>query len=259
MRIVQLSDLHLRPGQLDSGIDPWLRLQAALARLTALRPRPDLLLVTGDLADDGAAATYGRLAQVLAAAALPHVLLPGNHDARAPLRAAFPELFANCGNRLDFRVDRGELSLLLLDTLRPGHEAGELTASQIDWLDANCPTERRVIIAMHHPPVATGIAGMDAIGCAGGERLAAWLVGRPGRQQVEAVLCGHVHRSVTTRIAATPLMTCPSTVHQIALEDGPLAWTNEPAALLVHDLEPGGALRSHFLPLLAAPVRYYQP
>jgi hypothetical protein len=52
-------------------------------------------------------------------------------------------------------------------------------------------------------------------------------------------------------------MTCPSTVHQIALQDGPLAWTTEPPGLLVHDLWPGQALRTHALPLATADVHCY--
>ncbi len=254
MRIAQLSDLHLRPGLLYSGIDPWARLREALSRLAALQPSPDFLLITGDLADNGRLETYRELAVVLAESGIPHALLPGNHDAREPLRAAYPELFAECRNRLDFRGDRGEMSFLLLDTLKTGCEAGELLPAQIDWLSADCPPERRVILAMHHPPVPVGISGMDAIGCQGGEQLVSWLTDHP---QVEAVLCGHVHRSVTTRIASTLLLTCPSTVHQIALQDGPLAWTTEPAGLLIHDLLPGTPLRSHLLPLAAAPVHCY--
>lgn len=254
MRIAQLSDLHLRPGVLHSGIDPWAHLRDAFARLAELQPPPDFLLITGDLADNGGLDTYRELAMALAESGIPFALLPGNHDAREPLRAASPELYAECGNRLDYRVDRGELSLLLLDTLKPGSEAGELLPAQIDWLSAICPTKRRVILAMHHPPLPVGIAGMDAIGCQGGEQLEAWLAAHP---QVEAVLCGHVHRSVTTRIGSTLLLTCPSTVHQIALQDGPLAWTSEPAGMLIHDLLPGLPMRSHLLPLAAAPIHCY--
>lgn len=197
MRIAQLSDLHLRPGLLYSGIDPWVRLNEALVRLRELQPPPDFLLITGDLADKGDPESYRELARTLAASPMPYALLPGNHDAREPLRTAYPELFGGCGNRLDFRVDRGELSLLLLDTLKIGSEAGQLLPTQIEWLTMNCPRERRVMIAMHHPPVAVGIAGMDAIGCQGGEQLVNWLAAHP---QVEAVLSGHVHRSVTTRL-----------------------------------------------------------
>jgi len=254
MRIVQLSDLHLRPAPLYSGVDPWLAWQAALARVAGLNPAPDLLLLSGDLADDGAASTYARLAGSLAAAGWPHALLPGNHDARAALCAAFPGQGWADENRLCRRVDRGELTLLLLDTLVPGEEWGEFGDAHRDWLDAHCPDGRRVGVAMHHPPCALGIAGMDRIACRGGELLAGWLA---GKAQVEAVWCGHVHRPVATVFAGKMLLTAPATVHQIALQDGPLAWTAEPPGLLVHALAPGRPLRSHYLPVAAAPVVPY--
>lgn len=183
MRIVQLSDLHLRPLPLCSGVDPWLAWRAALDRVAGLKPAPDLLLLSGDLADDGAAPTYARLAASLATAGWPHALLPGNHDDRRAMRAAFPGQGWADENRLCRRVDRGELTLLLLDTLVPGAEWGEFGDAQRAWLDAHCPDDRRVVVAMHHPPCALGIAGMDRIACRGGERLAGWPAGWPGSRR----------------------------------------------------------------------------
>lgn len=254
MRIVQLSDLHLRPGRLYSGIDPWAAWRLALDRVAALAPAADLLLLTGDLADDGQPETYRQLAASLQASHCQFAVLPGNHDHRAALRAAFagqpwshPELACQ-------RVDCGEFTLLLIDSVIAGEEGGVFAEPQLAWLESHCPVNRRVLLAMHHPPLAVGILGMDAIACAGGERLAAWLA---TRTNVEAVLCGHVHRLVFAALAGCPVITAPSTVHQIALQGGPLAYTTEPGGLLVHDWLPAQTLRTHYLPLAAAPVVIY--
>lgn len=254
MRIVQLSDLHLRPGPLYSGIDPWAAWQAALDRVAGLAPAPDLLLLTGDLADDAAPATYRHLASSLRASGHAHAVLPGNHDERAALRAAFPAQAWSHPQLACQRIDHSEFTLLLLDSVVAGAEGGIFGDVHLAWLEQHCPADRRVLLALHHPPLAVGIAGMDAIACAGGEQLAAWLAGWPN---VEAVLCGHVHRLVLSTLAGRPLLTAPSTVHQIALQDGPLAYTPEPGGLLVHDWEVGRALRTHYLPLAAASVVVY--
>lgn len=251
MRIVQLSDLHLRPGCLVSGVDPWQAWASALERVASLVPAADLLLLTGDLADDGAAETYARLAASLQASGVAHAVMAGNHDQRGHLRAAFPDAAWSHAELACQRVDHAGFTLLLLDSVIAGEDGGIFGEAQLAWLNRHCPAQRRVLLAMHHPPFAVGIAGMDAIGCIGGERLAVWLAGRPN---VEAVLCGHVHRHVTTTLRGRLLMTAPSTVHQIALQDGPLAYTGEPAGLLVHDWESGRPLRTHYLPLAAAPV-----
>ena len=254
MRIVQLSDLHLRPGLLYSGIDPWQALENALLRLAGLVPRPDLLLLTGDLADDGAPVSYARLATRLAALDIPYAVLPGNHDQPAALKAAFPNQAWAPIDPACQRLDFADCSLLLLDTSVAGEEWGELSSETLSWLESACPTERRVLLALHHPPFAVGIPGMDVIACRDGERLARWLAKRPN---VEALLCGHVHRHVVTAFAGHLAMTCPSTVHQIAFGQGGLAWTNEMPGMLVHDLPSGQALGTHYLPVAAAPVVSY--
>ena len=252
MRIVQLSDLHLRPGRLYSGIDPWQCLALACDRVRRLAP--DLVLLSGDLADDGSLATYQRLAGVLDGLRTPYAVLPGNHDERSALRQAFSTQPWSHAVLACQRVDVGEFSLLLVDCVIPGEEGGELRAEQIDWLTRHCPDERRVALVLHQPPFSVGIAGMDAIACRGEALLADWMTARP---QVECLLCGHVHRFVSTVFAGRPAMTAPSTVHQIALQDGPLAYTTEGGGLLVHDCPPGGVWRTHYLPLAAAPVVVY--
>jgi 3',5'-cyclic AMP phosphodiesterase CpdA len=254
MRIVQLSDLHLRPGLLYSGLDPWACLDLALHRVARLDPVPDLLLLSGDLADDGALVTYKRLAERLAVSGLAHAVLPGNHDSREAFRTAFPGQNWSHPNLCCQRIDVDGRSLLLLDTLLPGEEGGAITAEHVAWLEGHCPVQRPVMLVLHHPPFAVGIPGMDVIGCGGGELLAAWLAGRP---LVEALLCGHVHRHVTTLFAGRIAMTAPATVHQIALCDGPLAYTLEPGGMLGHDCPPGEALLTHYLPLAAAGTKVY--
>lgn len=254
MRIVQLSDLHLRPGLLYSGIDPWAAWRLALDRVATLVPAADLLLLTGDLADDGQPDTYRQLAASLQASGRPFAVLPGNHDDRVELRAAFAEQPWSHPELACQRLDCGEFTLLLIDSVVAGEEGGIFAEAQLAWLQSHCPEDRRILLAMHHPPLAVGIAGMDAIGCSGGDRLATWLASRPN---VEAVLCGHVHRLVFSVLAGRPVITAPSTVHQIALQEGPLAYTTEPGGLLVHDCLPGKALRTHYLPLAAAPVVVY--
>ena len=55
MLIAQLSDLHIKlPGRLAyKKVDTAAMLAEAVRRINALVPRPDLLLITGDLTDIG--------------------------------------------------------------------------------------------------------------------------------------------------------------------------------------------------------------
>jgi Icc protein len=61
--VVQLSNPHL--GALWGGVDPVDRLAATVGQVRAMRPHPDDVLVSGDLADNAEDAEYEQLAQVL--------------------------------------------------------------------------------------------------------------------------------------------------------------------------------------------------
>jgi len=64
-------------------------LARAVAVVNALAPGPDVTVVTGDLVDNGTPEEYAHLRALLAPLAMPVFVIPGNHDAREPLRDAF--------------------------------------------------------------------------------------------------------------------------------------------------------------------------
>ena len=244
MRIIQLSDLHLGGEPLYGLVDTLAAFDRVLHRLRVSEP-PDLLLITGDLVAHGDRDEYRLLRDRLDSLSLRYALLPGNHDDRAALRAVFGDQAWSGGSLCCQRIDVGDGTLLLLDTVVPGEEWGEVAAAQLDWLEDACPESRPVLLAQHQPPFAVGIAGMDAIRCRGEQLLAQWLASHAA---VEAVLCGHVHRFVSTSFAGRPAIIAPSPAQQVALQDGPLAFSREPGGYLCHDWLPGERLLTHYLP-----------
>src|SRR5262249_30528637 len=96
MIVVQLSDPHIvEPGKSPRTPRGWGPVDRAASRrraaaaVTRLDPLPDIAVVTGDLVDAGAPAEYEHLRHLLAPLHMPVFVIPGNHDARDPLRAAF--------------------------------------------------------------------------------------------------------------------------------------------------------------------------
>ena len=91
MIVIQLSDPHiLAPGELlYRRFDTAEFLARAVAEINRLDPLPDVAVVTGDLVDHGEPPEYEHLRALLAPLAMPVFVIPGNHDAREPLRAAF--------------------------------------------------------------------------------------------------------------------------------------------------------------------------
>jgi 3',5'-cyclic AMP phosphodiesterase CpdA len=246
---VQLSDPHIvsRHETLLGGIDTTAFLRDAIVQVNGLDPAPDLVLITGDLVNDGTPAQYEHLVELLEPLAAPLHLLPGNHDDLHHLQTAVPELVHDRDGRADGVIE-GELRVITLDSSRYPMPAGALDAGQLSWLDGvlreapHTPT----VVALHHPPFVTGIKHMDVMGLAPDaiERLHAVIVEHP---QVERVLSGHLHRCIAHRFAGTVAMTAPSTAHALELDLAyrPPAWTCEPPAMLLLWWEPSAGLVTH--------------
>src|ERR1700743_96615 len=129
--LLQISDTHL--GSDWDGPDPDECLLRAVEAILELPQRPDALVVSGDLTQNGTADEYGRVRELLAPLGLePHVL-PGNHDLRGPLREAFglPGAGAEPASHV---ADLGPLRLVCLDSTIPGAEGGALDEGRIEWL-----------------------------------------------------------------------------------------------------------------------------
>ena len=250
MLLAQLSDLHVTVpgGLLDTHYHTAEHLERAVEHLLRLDPRPDAVVITGDLVDGGSLAEYARLVELLAPLPVPVYVIPGNHDEREALRAAFaPRGYLPAEGFLCYAAEVGPVRVLALDTNVPRSPGGRLCAERLAWLEARLAEqpERPTIILVHHPPFATGMRVMDGMGLDGRDDLAA-VVARHG--QVERVLCGHVHRAITRRFAGTIASTCPSTAHQVQLdlrERGGLAVVGEPPACALHRWSEGEGLVSH--------------
>lgn len=240
MLIAQITDLHVAAA--GSPFDLRWKTGDALARavehLLRLAPRPDVVVCTGDLVNEGAPDEYAHLLARLAPLPMPWFALPGNHDHRDHLRAALADRgYLPPSGPLLYAVDAGPLRLVALDTTVPGRPGGHLGAEQLAWLDARLAERaaQPTLVLMHHPPFATGIAAMDAMGLDDADDLARVIARHP---QVERILCGHLHRPIVRRFAGTIASTCPSTGAQVALDlrpGAPLAVVeNEPAACYLH-------------------------
>ncbi|VWL97871.1 phosphodiesterase [Burkholderia lata] len=268
MLLAQISDLHIkRPGQLAyRRVDTAAALTRCIEKLNALVPRPDAVLVTGDLTDFGHDEEYGNLRGLLAALEIPYYLMIGNHDDRAGLRRAFADRAElQAGEFVQYALDVGAVRVLALDSQVPGASYGDLCDARLAWLAAqlDAARDRPVIVALHHPPFASGIGHMDKLRLtpAASAKLDALLRGYPN---VERVLCGHVHRTMFTRFGGTLAAAVPSPAHQVAFDlrtDGPSAFRLEPPAFAVHHYVPDTGMTSHhvYVDEGAGPYPFYEP
>jgi len=197
MRIAQITDSHVVTGRLwRERIDTVATFERALAALPGWAP--DLVIHTGDLVDEGGPQDYAFAARRLDALGLPLRVLPGNHDRRELMRAAFPDHGWADGEFLNWVAERDGLRLIGLDSVAPGQTGGRVCRARLDWLD-DALGPGPSILFMHHPPCKMGLPFMDGFGFEGGEALAEVIAGRG----VLRIVCGHVHADVERGFADT--------------------------------------------------------
>jgi 3',5'-cyclic-AMP phosphodiesterase len=247
--LAQLSDPHVEVGPGDSA--SARALAAAVTAVLRLDPVPDGVLLSGDVTNHADAASYERVRELLAPLTMPVHVLPGNHDSREALRTWFTEdpVAGAHGAPFQYALPCGGLRLVVCDTTQPGREDGRLDAGALAWLEARLAEDPSTptIVAMHHPPLVTGVGGLDAIGLpdtdrsALGAALARW-------GQVRRVVAGHVHRGAFCVLGGCGVFACPSVFQQARLAlrpDAEIALAPGDAAFGVHALLDGGEVVSH--------------
>jgi Icc protein len=146
MLLAHLSDTHLTTGVLAGQAAG--RAHQALARVQALDPRPDCLVVTGDLADHGDPAEYAAALALLGGLDLPVHVVPGNHDhagrmLRALAGTGYVRAAAEEPDRCYYRVDYPGLRLLCCDSSLPGRVDGSWGPSSWPGSTASWAATRR--------------------------------------------------------------------------------------------------------------------
>ncbi len=239
MILCQISDLHIKAERrLAYGrVDTATMLEHCLARIMSLPQRPDAVIATGDLVDGAQPADYLLLRDLLAPLSIPLFLMPGNHDDRRVLRDVFPEhaYLRQWEPFIQYVIDDFPLRIVALDSVVTGEAGGELCSQRLAWLDqALARSKKPTVVALHHPPFATGIGFMDNIALANPNAFAKVIARHP---HVQRVIAGHVHRPIQALFAGTMASTCPSPAHQVILDltaEGPGRFVMEPPAFQLH-------------------------
>jgi 3',5'-cyclic-AMP phosphodiesterase len=246
--LVQLSDPHVG-GDWGHG-DPVAKLAAVVDAVRDLVSSPDAVLISGDLADHAADGEYEQVRELAGRLEAPLYVLPGNHDDRLALRRHF-DLSGADAEPVQYAADLGPLRLVVLDSIRPGEERGELDADRLAWLEATLAADRATptLLALHHPPLLTGIPFFDAINLTAAERRALGEVVE-AHPQVRRIAAGHVHRTVYAELGGRSVLAAPSTYVQARLDFGAeeIRFSDDPAGFVVHALL-DGELVSHVQPV----------
>jgi 3',5'-cyclic-AMP phosphodiesterase len=252
--IAQITDSHVGVGP--GGSASAEALASAVEAIGGLEPAPVAVLLTGDIAAEGRPEEYARVRELLAPLAMPVHPVMGNHDDREALRAAFSDHpgVGAAGEFIQYTAQCGPVTVIVGDTHVPGTDGGRLGPDRLDWIAAELERAagEPTVLALHHPPILTGIHEFDTeIPLAAEDRdaLAALPV------QPDLIIGGHIHLPIRGALGRTPVFVCPSVHLQAAFDLRPgvsvrLIEDTPGYGIHVHGADP--ALISYMRPLPAA-------
>lgn len=204
LKLLHISDTHLfGDDTLHYGlVDTTAALERVLAKAGGV-PDLDAVVLSGDLSDDGTAASYGKLRDLVEPFATEHgaqvVYAMGNHD----LPDAFTEVL---GPRRSVHLI-GRHRIVALDSSVPGAAYGSLDAEQLAWLRdvLSEPVDLGTVVVLHHPPTRAVTPLLQRLELDDPHALLGVLDGSDTR----LVLSGHYHHSLVTIERGIPVVVAP--------------------------------------------------
>jgi 3',5'-cyclic-AMP phosphodiesterase len=206
LRIIHLTDTHIvaQPGTEVVGTDSFTALERVLAAIQGDLWTPHLLIVTGDLSDDGSAASYQRLRNALTPLRIPTYCVPGNHDVLSEMTAHLHGGLIHVTGHVVW----DPWQIVLLNSQVPGHGHGHLQPAELAALEAalQMRPQHHTLVGLHHGPFP--VCPMPSCGLENAEELLT-LVRR--QASVRAVIAGHTHCVVDEYRNGVRLLVTPST------------------------------------------------
>ncbi len=209
--LVQITDSHLLQDANAEvlGVPTRETLQRVLTAIRRNHSQIDLLVHSGDIAEDAHPDSYRQFEELACDAGVPVVCVPGNHDDRT----AMMQGLASGVVHINRSARIGGWLILALDSVVPGAEHGRLSSVELQRLNTELATHPGVpaLVFMHHPPVEIGSEWMDGMGLRDADRLLDRIT---NGTEVRAVAWGHVHQAYATRRGGVRLLAAPATCFQ---------------------------------------------
>jgi len=237
MLIAQITDTHIGYGdRARVNADRLAQVVAAVAAHDA-----SLVVVTGDLTDCGNVDAYRLFKRLLEPLAGRLLLLLGNHDKRDAFISVFEDV-APAAGYIHTAHTHSEVRVVTLDTLDEGRETAAFCKTRAAWLETclRDQPDTPTLIALHHPPVRTGVEWIDVNADGRWSKRLEQVVSR--HAQVIGLMAGHAHQPIATVFAGRPLIIAPSVAFAVAHDTRPLSSNTPDGRALIVDSRPGYAL-----------------
>lgn len=208
--LVQITDSHLyeQPDGKLLDVPTLASLEAVVGLVLSEQPNAQLVLGTGDISQDGSAASYRSYLQQIQRLQLPLRWMAGNHDVVPVL-----EQSSDDAQIIEPYYDFPGWRIILLDSSIEGAVFGQLNEQQLQQFEQLLAgaENRHVLVCLHHHPVDVGSAWIDRLGLRNAAQFWAIVDRYPA---IRAVLCGHVHQDFSGNRNGVDVYASPSTCVQ---------------------------------------------
>ncbi|MDD6661816.1 MAG: metallophosphoesterase [Lachnospiraceae bacterium] len=218
MQILHISDIHFRrryeaaqdgyAAVLYRMTNPLTLLDRCLEQAFLEHPGIGLVMITGDLCDDGKAEDYEALRAYLERnlRGAEVVVTVGNHDRKDEFRRGWlgvmPKDDGEGNLAYNVHFNGGELDVLSLDSAVFGESDGRFVQGQADWLEAELKKagDKPSFLMTHHH-LLDAHEGIRAVACP--EKIAQLVK----ESRITAVMAGHTHHCFAGRWQDRPYYT----------------------------------------------------
>lgn len=215
IELIQITDTHLygKPGGSLFKMNTAQSLSRVVELLNTQNEKFDLLLATGDIAQDASDAAYRNFMQATSGINAPLRWIPGNHDDAAAMDRAARG--SDAGEKI---LQINNWLIVLLDSSVLGQAHGKLSASELSFLQAslNSADEDNSIdhclVCLHHNPVPVSQVWMKDMGLQNGQEFFEIL---KKFAKLRCVLYGHIHQDLDFIHQGIRCVCSPSTCVQL--------------------------------------------
>ncbi|MCK5925062.1 MAG: 3',5'-cyclic-AMP phosphodiesterase [Methylococcales bacterium] len=209
--ILQVTDSHIFP-QTDRtllGVDTEYYFKAVLEKAYQEYGKFDLILVSGDLAQEPCLNSYQRIKDILLRYKTQTVCLPGNHDDFSLMLQLFNEKMIHCEKRTFLK----NWQLICMNSQQINQAGGAFHAEELARLTTYLEQNEtdHIMIAMHHHCVTSGSTWMDTMLVDNRDEFFECLQPYP---EVKLIVTGHVHQNLSAQKQGIRIFSTPATCFQ---------------------------------------------
>jgi len=209
VRFLQVTDTHLfsEPKQDLLGIETKESFDYVLKEIRANKEVFDMVMLSGDLSQDGSLLAYQYLADQIRVFNKPSFWFCGNHDKIENMKQVATS------DELEQVVRTEHWQIVMLNSQVVGSVFGHLEDDQLEILRSALEErpDLNTLISFHHHPIDMKCDWLDNIGVKNADKL--FEIIKP-YDNVRAILWGHVHQESDQVIDGVRMMSTPSTCIQ---------------------------------------------